>query len=731
MVGASRPDGPRYASGCLAVRLVQRVFTAREPADSLDLDAGFVLTQSASGGLLRKLFADFVLAELDKDGTLDAALLRPFLTARLLNIAADPPPEPVVDGLAWNYYTTIRAAAIADIDGDEVPDLVQCADGAQRCPGGSPALHDGPCDSIIRSAMNPEAALVNLLLSLFDNDELRRFLAHGDEGEEIMRRLPDSLASPNQMTFVAVDVLKRRNLADDRFFQRLEEAVPRRSVDIQRVKDLWNGAALTRLSGKTSPSPRICTIPPPPGDFIGRKNELSTLGEHIHRHGIIIAGASGSGKTSLAVVLAYAIEAEFPDGLLTVNLQGFDTSPREPSDALKGLLEQLGSNVPHDLDGRINLLRAKMHGKRFLVLLDNAQDAQHVKHLVPPSTCLALVTSRQAFVLPGFHLHRLELLDAAAAVTLVRQIAPRLSHGEGVELARACGNLPLALRISASTLAEEEDLDTAEYLESLKTMQGRLGALEPVMSALESTVMRLDGACRVLLHLVGIFSFPFTVAEAGQAAGMPDEEAAKNLRKLHRYSLIDWNSERGSYSLHDLTRDYARSNLSGTRLIAVLERCITTMRSYGHAAKFQHPVGFMNVLYNLARGFSKIFTWDHILRLAVRDEFYSQTGVSVIGVLYDTDPQYMKSLGISAKFSEREDELLAYYCKLRERYSGRDSMSILGDPKLDFNIDGFTLLRDDEYDSGFYLNKWANRGDIVFAQYAIPVQPVPPPEETV
>ena len=68
------------------------------------------------------------LGDLDQDGTLDAALLRPFLTARLLNIAADPPPEPIVDGLAWSSYTTIRAAAMADIDGDAVPDLIQCAD---------------------------------------------------------------------------------------------------------------------------------------------------------------------------------------------------------------------------------------------------------------------------------------------------------------------------------------------------------------------------------------------------------------------------------------------------------------------------------------------------------------------------------------------------------------------------------------------------------------------------
>src|SRR5688572_10826784 len=76
----------------------------------------------------------------------------------------------------------------------------------------------------------------------------------------------------------------------------------------------------------------------------------------------------------------------------------------------------------------------------------------------------------------------------------------------------------------------------------------------------------------------------------------------------------------------------------------------------------------------------------------------------------------MKSLGLPEKFSGRGDVLLDYYCKLRERYPVRGSMSILRDRSVDCNIDCDTPLRDEKHDPGFYVNKWANRGVSVVMQ---------------
>lgn len=81
-------------------------------------------------------------------------------------------------------------------------------------------------------------ALRNLLLKLFDPDELRMFLhlELGEDGEHLIKSLPGSNASAEVVAYKAVVALERRGLLDGHLFDALVQVRPRREADIRQVQ---------------------------------------------------------------------------------------------------------------------------------------------------------------------------------------------------------------------------------------------------------------------------------------------------------------------------------------------------------------------------------------------------------------------------------------------------------------------------------------------------------------
>jgi DNA-binding SARP family transcriptional activator len=163
-------------------------------------------------------------------------------------------------------------------------------------------------------------------------------------------------------------------------------------------------------------------LPAAPRTFAGRVLEIGELdllpAESADGPAVMtIWGPAGVGKTALVVHWAHRVADSFPDGQLYVDLRGFDVSGSVMSaaEALRGFLNAMGvhaQRMPVGQSAQAALYRSMLAGRRVLIVLDNARDAEQVRPLLPGSPgCVAVVTSRR--VLSG-----LIATDGARPMTL-------------------------------------------------------------------------------------------------------------------------------------------------------------------------------------------------------------------------------------------------------------------------------------------------------------------------
>jgi tetratricopeptide (TPR) repeat protein len=266
----------------------------------------------------------------------------------------------------------------------------------------------------------------------------------------------------------------------------------------------------------------------------------------------------------------------FPDGQLYVDLRGFGPSGQavRPADAVRGFLEALGTapaDVPTDLPAQVGLYRSLTSGKRVIVLLDNAADAEQVRPLLPGAAgSVAVVTSRHqlpGLVAEGAYPVTLDVLPAGESRAL---LAGRLGadqvDAEPDAVARIvaiCAGLPLALAIVAARA-------TTPPLHSLDALAAELGEFRTCLDALASadaatdlravfswSYCRLGPAAKRLFRLLGIH--PGRDVGALAAASLAGTTAAATrpvLAELCRAHLLTEHAP-GRYACHDLLRVYA------------------------------------------------------------------------------------------------------------------------------------------------------------------------------
>lgn len=317
--------------------------------------------------------------------------------------------------------------------------------------------------------------------------------------------------------------------------------------------------------------------------FTGRDKEFGDLLDAAEKAAVggdagtlvisALDGMGGIGKTALAVRVAHRVAGQFPDGQLFIDLRGHASAEAvEPGAALAYLLRSLGvppQAVPDDVAQRAALYRSKLAGRRTLILLDNAADAEQVRPLLPDTpSALLLITSRSRLAgLEGARSLTLDTLSVPESVSLLRALAgPERNLAESaalLELAELCGHIPLALRIVAARLRHHHDLTVGDLAAELRDEGARLDRLtdgeRDLTSVFDSSFANLPEPEQNLLRLLGLV--PGSDVDAYAAANLlgADLETAQRLLE----SLVDRNlllqPAPGRFGPHDLIRAYART----------------------------------------------------------------------------------------------------------------------------------------------------------------------------
>ena len=356
----------------------------------------------------------------------------------------------------------------------------------------------------------------------------------------------------------------------------------------QRI--LTGDPALTATAAPVAGGPRPGVPRQLPGTvrhFTGRSAELTALAGLLGQAGSpdaggtvvisAIGGTAGVGKTALALHWAHRVSGEFPDGQLYVNLRGFDPSgtPVTPEAGVRGFLDALGvppDRIPAGLDAQAAMYRSLLAGKRMLILLDNARDADQVRPLLPGTAgSMAVVTSRSRLtglaVTEGAIQIGLDVLTAAeASELLASRLGPARVAREAqatAEITALCARLPLALAITAARAAARPGVPLAVIAAELRQAGDRLDLLtagDPatdVRAVFSWSYHSLGEHAARMFRLLGLHPGPdISAPAAASLAGLRLAEAQAALRELAGAHLLTEPAP-ARFAFHDLLRAYA------------------------------------------------------------------------------------------------------------------------------------------------------------------------------
>ena len=369
--------------------------------------------------------------------------------------------------------------------------------------------------------------------------------------------------------------------------QGLEVAILRNSADLQPPKLAADTGAEPSEPEPGAPAGELpaapAQLPAPARGFTGRDQEIGWLDELAQGQGseplagrvAVLAGTGGIGKTALAVQWAHRAGSNFPDGQLFADLHGYATQPpARPIDVLARFLQALGvdaDQIPHSTEAAAAAYRTRLAGRRVLIILDNAADADQVRPLLPGSpSCMTIVTSRSR--LTGLIVRdaalpcRVTTLSASESRLLLARIVgdTRLAAETDAvsDLAGLCGGLPLALRIAGAHLTEQPHRSIGDYAEALRA-GNRVAALavtddehSTLTTTFDLSYRRLDDPSRRLFRLLSLVPGTDLTAPAAAALMASSAETAERLLRHLAAAHLCEETAAGRFTAHDLLRAY-------------------------------------------------------------------------------------------------------------------------------------------------------------------------------
>lgn len=350
-------------------------------------------------------------------------------------------------------------------------------------------------------------------------------------------------------------------------------------------------------TGWKSYAPRLTNLPIPLSSFVGRRQELQELRDHLRQRRLItLTGAGGSGKTRLAIQLGTDLIDSYRDGVWWVELGAFSDSALVVQQVVKALGVQEVPNQSLD-----EPLTNYLFSRQVLLVLDNCEHlidacAQLVSMLLNRCPFLTiLTTSREVlgvtgeltWIVPPLSLPHnqsfpsIERLGEYEAIRLFIErstsVKPdfALTEQNAVDITRICqrlDGLPLAIELAAARtkLLSIQDLATRLNDRFVFLTAGSRAVLprqQTLRATLDWSYDLLSETSRALLCRLSVFRGSFSLEAVETICSdvqLPSPAVFDRLASLVDKSLVlvEGQDEHARYRLLETIREYAREKLA-------------------------------------------------------------------------------------------------------------------------------------------------------------------------
>ena len=331
--------------------------------------------------------------------------------------------------------------------------------------------------------------------------------------------------------------------------------------------------------------------------FVGRSREQREIRALLGAPDVrllTLTGPAGTGKTRLALEATAGLDAEFPDGVVLVEL-----APISDADLVATTIAGALGLVERPERGSLEALVASLRGRRTLLVLDNFEQvlaaAPMLTELLTGAPGLTLlVTSRAPLDVPEERIYpvpalqlpdpsrplEVDRLRRTEAVRLfvarARDIRPdfdlsELNADAVAELCLRLDGLPLALELAAARI---KLLSPQEILERLgvrlEVLKAEPGAGLPerhrtLRAAIEWSYDLLGAEEQALFTSLGVFVGGFTLDGAKAVAGDLELDVVAGVESLLNNSLLRTEPMAGGeprFGMLETIREYALERLA-------------------------------------------------------------------------------------------------------------------------------------------------------------------------